>query len=112
MNEQPSVRPHAASAQPPVERSTRGAPDPAAPEISEIAALPLPDLLQRLHSSDTGLSASEAEGVLAVVGPNRVETASHKRLLFAIAERFSNPLVLILLFAAGVSAFTGDVPSF
>ncbi|MGO9392156.1 magnesium-translocating P-type ATPase [Rhodoblastus sp.] len=112
MNEQPSVRPDAASAQPPVQRSTRGAPDPAAPEISEIAALPLPDLLQRLHSSDTGLRASEAEGILAVVGPNRVETASHKRLLFAIAERFSNPLVLILLFAAGVSAFTGDVPSF
>ena len=27
-------------------------------------------------------------------------------------ERFSNPLVLILLFAAAVSAFTGDVPSF
>ncbi|MGO9517597.1 MAG: hypothetical protein ACLPND_11175 [Candidatus Korobacteraceae bacterium] len=36
-----------------------------------------------MHSSDTGLRASEAEGILAVVGPNRVETASHKRLLFA-----------------------------
>ena len=37
---------------------------------------------------------------------------SAKSLLIAFAERFSNPLVLILLFAAAVSAFTGDVASF
>ena len=35
-----------------------------------------------------------------------------KRLLLAFIERLSNPLVVILLFAAAVSAFTGDVPSF
>ena len=32
--------------------------------------------------------------------------------MIAFIERFKNPLVLILLFAAAVSAFTGDVPSF
>ena len=84
----------------------------AGPEISELAVVPLPDLLQRLHSTDIGLSASAAATMLETVGPNRVDTARHKSLLASSIERFSNPLVLILLFAATVSAFTGDVASF
>src|SRR5208282_1271745 len=55
---------------------------------------------------------SDAAAILAAVGPNRIDTAPRKRLLSAFIERFSNPLVLILLFAAAVSAFTGDVASF
>ena len=38
--------------------------------------------------------------------------AKRKGLLIAFLGRFSNPLVVILLFAAAVSAFTGDIPSF
>ena len=94
------------------ERSTNDAPAQAAPEISELAILPLPDLLQRLHSADNGLSASDAASILKTVGPNQVESSKQKTLLSAFIERFSNPLVLILLFAAAVSAFTGDVASF
>ncbi|MGP0092121.1 MAG: cation-transporting P-type ATPase, partial [Xanthobacteraceae bacterium] len=93
-------------------RSPKGAPAQAAPEIFDLAAVPFRDLLQRLHSSDTGLSASDAASILKTVGPNEVESAKPKSLLSSIVERFSNPLVLILLFAAAVSAFTGDVPSF
>ncbi len=81
-------------------------------EISDLAAVPLPDLLQRVHSTNTGLTASSAAAALEAVGPNRIDTARHKGLLLAFIERLGNPLVLILLFAAAVSAFTGDVPSF
>ncbi len=93
---------------PAAKRATRQA----AQETSDLAVLPLPDLLQRLHSTEAGLSASGAASILKTVGPNQTESAKPKSLLSAFIEKFSNPLVLILLFAAGVSAFTGDVASF
>ncbi len=112
MSQPPSLTPDTAVPQSTGERSSKGAPEPTAAEISDLAVVPLPDLLQRLHSTDTGLSASAAASILKTVGPNQVKSAKPKSLLAAFFERFSNPLVLILLFAAAVSAFTGDVPSF
>ena len=112
MNQPLSVTPNAAAPQPAGERSTKGAAKYAAPETSDLAVIPLAELLQLLHSTDTGLSASDAAAILKTVGPNRIESVKPKRLLAAFIGRFSNPLVLILLFAAAVSAFTGDVPSF
>ena len=104
--------PNATVPQPAGERSTKGAGEQAAPEISELAVVPLPDLFQQFHSTDAGLRASDAASILKTVGPNQVKSAKPKSLLSAFIERFSNPLVLILLFAAAVSAFTGDIPSF
>jgi len=108
----PSVAPNGTLPGPAGERSQKGAPDQAGPEISDLAVVPLADLFQRLHSTDAGLSASDAAAILETVGPNQIDTAKHKSLLADLVGRFSNPLVLILLFAAAVSAFTGDVPSF
>jgi Mg2+-importing ATPase len=79
---------------------------------SDLATVPLSVLLQRLHSTEAGLGAPEAAAILKAVGPNRIDTLKRKSVLIALFERFGNPLVLILLFAAAVSAFTGDVPSF
>ncbi len=79
---------------------------------SESAELSLPELLRLLDSADTGLTTAAATAKLKAGGRNQIDTAKRKGLLIAFIERFSNPLVLILLFAAGVSAFTGDVPSF
>ncbi len=112
MSQSPSLTPDSAVPQPAGQRSTRGASKQAVPEIMDLAVVPLPDLLQRLRSTDAGLRATDAAAILEAVGPNRIATAPHKGLLAAFLERFSNPLVLILLFAAAVSAFTGDVPSF
>jgi Mg2+-importing ATPase len=80
--------------------------------LSDAAALPLTNLLRNLHSSENGLSTSDATDILKRIGSNRIDTAKRKSLLLAFIERFRNPLVLILLFAATVSAFTGDIPSF
>ena len=112
MDQPLSVSPNASAPQPAAERPTEAATEKAASEISDLAVVPLPDLFQRLHSTDSGLSTSDAAAVLKTVGPNQVESTKPKGLLAAFVERFSNPLVLILLFAAAVSAFTGDIASF
>jgi P-type Mg2+ transporter len=80
--------------------------------VSDAATPPLADLLRNLHFTENGLSTSDATDVLKRIGANRIDTAKRKSFLLAFIERFSNPLVLILLFAAAVSAFTGDIPSF
>ena len=48
----PSVAPNGTLAGPAGERSPKGAPDQAGKEISDLAAVPLADLFQRLHSTD------------------------------------------------------------
>jgi P-type Mg2+ transporter len=79
--------------------------------VSDAAGLSVSDLMQSLHSSVTGLRTSDAAAILKTSGPNEIDGATRKSLLRAFFGRFANPLVLILLFAATVSAFTGDVAS-
>ena len=93
-------------------RAIKGAAAEASPEIAELAGVPLAELFQRLHSTNTGLGAAEAAAFLESVGPNRIDTAKPKQLIVSFVERLGNPLVAILLFAAAVSALTGDVASF
>ena len=73
---------------------------------------PLAELFARLGSSPTGLTGTAAAERLASHGPNRTDAAARTRLLTSILGRFRNPLVVILLGAASVSAFTRDVASF
>jgi len=67
--------------------------------------------MQTQPTTYIGLTTSDAAAILARTGANEIDGAKRKSLLRAFAGRFANPLVLILLFAAAVSAFTGDVPS-
>ncbi len=80
-------------------------------EISGWANLSVSELIRSLHSTINGLTASQAASILEKVGSNEIEGATRKGLLRAFVGRFANPLVLILLFAAVVSAFTGDFAS-
>lgn len=89
-----------------------GAPTARDGDLAALAARPIDALLADLETTRTGLTATEAALRLRRTGPNRIDTAGRRHLVAAILERFRNPLVLILLAAAGVSAFTGDVPSF
>lgn len=81
-------------------------------DLAALARRPVADLLTDLGTSPDGLSSAEAARRLRRDGPNRIETVGRHRLIAAIVDRFRNPLVAILLVAAAVSAFTGDVPSF
>ncbi len=59
-----------------------------------------------------GLSAAEAAERLKRAGPNLVRREPRHSLLRQFAARFRNPLVMVLLGAAVLSAITGDHASF
>ncbi len=69
-------------------------------------------LLERLKTTTVGLSSSEAAARLARFGPNLLHTVRKRTLLFQFLAKFRNPLVIILLMASAVSAFSGDATSF
>src|SRR5205085_5565472 len=73
---------------------------------------PLDALFGQTESRPVGLTAVAAAERLARVGPNAVAQAPHVRLALKIAKRFGEPLVAILLVAAAISGFTGDMASF
>ncbi len=70
------------------------------------------DLLRLLETRPEGLTSSEADDRRGRYGPNQIAKPRRLTLVRGLATRFANPLVLILLCAAAVSAFTGDVASF
>lgn len=66
------------------------------------------ELLRRLETSASGLAASEAASRLAKFGRNTPASKSSASALIVFARQFRSPLVLILIFAASVSAFVGE----
>ena len=91
-----------------------GAMDPAKDELSleDLWKEPAARLLARLVTTPPGLRAAEAQARLAAVGPNDAATVKHSPLWLQFLSRFRNPLVIILLVASGLSAATGEIPSF
>ena len=73
---------------------------------------PLPAGTADLATVATGLSGAEAKARLARFGPNLFREKQDKSLLLQFLTRFKNPLVVILLVASAVSAFTGEVTNF
>ncbi len=59
-----------------------------------------------------GLSDADAKARLATFGPNLFREHTERSLLLQYITRFKNPLVIILLVASAVSAFTGEVTNF
>jgi Mg2+-importing ATPase len=73
---------------------------------------PLAETYAALKASEAGLAATEAQARLVAAGPNRLEEDQRQRLLRAFLSRFRNPLIIVLLCAAAVSALTQDPASF
>jgi len=59
-----------------------------------------------------GLSGAEATARLTRSGPNVFRDHTERALLVQFILRFKNPLVIILLLASAISAFTGEVANF
>jgi P-type Mg2+ transporter len=77
-------------------------------DLATAACQPAAHVIDDLSSTDTGLSTEEAARRLKVVGENVL--ASHRVTLFGVLVRqLRNPLLILLLAAAGISALTGDV---
>jgi len=73
---------------------------------------PAEALLARLAGRRDGLSSTDAAAQLAQYGPNSISADRRHTLATKIVRRFADPLVAILLFAAAISSFTGDIASF
>ena len=69
--------------------------------------MPLQDLLTQLGTSPQGLTSEEAARRLRQYGPNTLRPESRFAGLLQFLRMFANPLVLILLFASGLSLATG-----
>ena len=74
--------------------------------------VPLADLLNQLAAGKDGLRSTEVVARRLRYGPNTLEARRRLSLPLKFLSRFRNPLVLILLVAAAISAGTGDLASF
>lgn len=74
--------------------------------------VPVAALSAQLASGPDGLGAAEAAARLARYGPNLVHGERKKALVLQFLAKFRNPLVVILVVASALSAFTGDLASF
>ena len=63
-------------------------------------------VLEDLHAAETGLSGREAETRLRQYGPNRLREAPKATLLQRFLQQLRDPMLLILMAAAAVSAVT------
>ena len=69
-------------------------------------------LLRELATTDRGLTSQEAAQRLARYGGNDATAPKRAPAWLRLVKLIGNPLVIILLVASGLSALTGDVPSF
>jgi P-type Mg2+ transporter len=68
-----------------------------------------PDMIASLQSSALGLPREEAVRRLAIHGKNLLRTKERKDIPALLLSQFSSPIILILIFAAVLSLFLGDI---
>ncbi len=73
---------------------------------------PLADIEAELAATAGGLAKTEANARLARYGPNLFRDHRQQPVLLQFLSRFKNPLVIILLVASAISAFTGEAANF
>jgi P-type Mg2+ transporter len=73
---------------------------------------PLADAQAALATDEAGLSNTEARSRLAKFGPNLFRDHQQRSLILQFLARFKNPLVILLLVASAISAFTGEMTNF
>ena len=76
--------------------------------MKEFWSLPPPQLHSALASTPEGLTEEEAQGRLAGLSSRRLITGRSNQSFELLLRQFKSPLILILLFAAGLSFFLSD----
>ncbi len=71
-------------------------------------AMPADELMAELATSPEGLGQKVAEKRIKEVGPNEIRPKEHYGDIKLFGEQFKSPIILILIFAAGLSYFLGD----
>jgi Mg2+-importing ATPase len=77
--------------------------------VLDFWSVPEEDLLQRLRSTPQGLSAEEARRKLAGKPTLLMKTGRWTRAFSLLLAQFKSPIILILLLAAGLSLFLGEI---
>ncbi|MEQ1638697.1 MAG: cation-transporting P-type ATPase [Methylococcales bacterium] len=73
---------------------------------------PLTDTQAALATDEAGLSSTEARLRLIKFGPNLFRDHQQRSLILQFLARFKNPLVILLLVASAIFAFTGEMTNF
>jgi Mg2+-importing ATPase len=76
--------------------------------LKEFWSDPQLELFSRLRANPAGLTSEEARRRLGLYGPNSLVRQSRFAALTALLRFLINPLVIILLFASGISLALGD----
>ena len=71
-------------------------------------SIPSAEMLQRLESTTDGLTTREAQRRLALYGSNLLKPKKRSDTLTLLLSQFKSPIILILLFATGLSFFLHD----
>ena len=69
----------------------------------------IPEVLKLLDTNEQGLSADEAGDKLKRTGPNELEEGKRKSIVKMFLLQFKDVMILILLIAAIISGFIGDI---
>jgi Mg2+-importing ATPase len=78
------------------------------PAPDKFWSLSADELLANLSSTREGLSQQEARRRLKAVGPNLLKPQRKTGTIFLLLSQFKSPIILILLFASGLSFYLGD----
>src|SRR5689334_22179254 len=70
--------------------------------------IPTAEVLEQLSSASQGLSAAQAERLIASYGRNALRSAQRLSGLRLLLKQFQSPITLILIGAAILSLFLGD----
>ncbi|CAJ0683553.1 Magnesium-transporting ATPase, P-type 1 [Ralstonia holmesii] len=100
---------HAVCSQFPMHITSVPFPHSPADDLSMWSALASQDVLDRLQTQTQGLTQEAAAQRLREYGFNRVANGHHEAVLIELVRRSVNPLNLLLISLAGVSAVLGDV---
>ncbi|WP_297324368.1 magnesium-translocating P-type ATPase [Nitrosomonas sp.] len=84
----------------------------AAPDNQAWWLKPLAECQRELGADSSGLSHTEALSRLAKFGPNLFRDHQERSLFLQFIFRFKNPLIILLLVASAISAFTGETINF
>ncbi|MCX6762249.1 MAG: cation-transporting P-type ATPase [Candidatus Moranbacteria bacterium] len=67
------------------------------------------EILKKFSATENGLSSEEAAKRLKVYGPNKIEKKNNWRWVKLVGHQFNDALVWILLVAAGLALFFGEM---
>jgi len=78
-------------------------------QIDQFWSLSSQELFKRLDTSQNGLNSRDAKSRLSLIGSNVFHSSTTKQTLYTFASQFKNSIIILLIFATGLSVFLGNL---